>query len=47
MVRDEGSVPKVRDVFPVVPASQVEVKVTGPEIWLTMLGFPTACTYST
>ena len=27
-------------------AVQVDVKFTGPEIWLLMLGFPTACTYS-
>jgi len=30
----------------VVPAVQVEVNFTGPEIWLLMLGFPIACTYS-
>jgi hypothetical protein len=46
IVKEEGSVPSVRFVPPVVPATQLEMNCTGPEIWLVMLGFPTACTNS-
>ncbi|PYX45465.1 MAG: hypothetical protein DMG79_19250 [Acidobacteria bacterium] len=31
---------------PLELAMHVEVSFTPPEIWLVMLGFPTACTYS-
>lgn len=44
IVKEEGFVPRVRFVLPVVPAAQFEVSSTGPEIWLVMLGLPTACT---
>jgi len=46
MVMEEGSVPKVRFASTVLPP-QLEVNFTGPEIRLTMLGFPTAFTYKT
>jgi hypothetical protein len=34
------------DEPPVELAAQLDVNCTGPEIWLAMLGFPTACTNS-
>jgi hypothetical protein len=42
---EEGLVPK--ETVPgsvVVTTVQVDVSFTAPEIWLLMLGFPTACT---
>lgn len=47
IVKDEGLVPKVKGVFPGEAPPHVDVNFTGPEIWLAMLGFPTACTYKT
>ena len=36
----------VPDEPPVELAAQLDVNCTGPESWLAMLGFPTACTKS-
>jgi hypothetical protein len=47
MVNDVGSVPKVKGVFPAEPPPHIGVNFTGPEIWLAILGFPTAFTYKT
>jgi hypothetical protein len=40
IVNEEGVVPNVR----VGDGWQFAVKATGPDIWLVMLGLPTACT---
>jgi hypothetical protein len=39
MVIDDGFVPNDT----VAPPPQFEVNFTAPDIWLVMLGFPTAC----
>ena len=44
IVSEEGFVPNAKFVLPVVPPAQLGVNGTGPEIWLVMLGLPTACT---
>jgi hypothetical protein len=40
IVMDDGFVPNDT----VVLAAQFDVNLTAPDIWLVMLGFPTACT---
>lgn len=47
IVRDEGLVPNVKVGSPVEVPAHVDVNFTGSEIWLAMLGLPTACTYRT
>jgi len=46
IVMMDGFAPKVRSGS-VELGLQVDVNLTGPEIWLLRVGFPTACTYIT
>jgi hypothetical protein len=53
IVKEEGLVPRVKvglvgvgDGEGGVGATQLDVTMTGAEIWLLRLGFPTACTKS-
>jgi len=49
MARDDGATPrdKVDEPGELLLAHRLEGKLAGEEIWFAILGFATACTYST